>query len=144
MRGFPRRLTVLAVVVFAVPSLSGCGADRAGDGPGPVTAQIVVRDFRIKAPKRLPAGDVRLTVVNRGPAHHEMALIRGAASLPLRADGLTVDEDAVEPREVAGLEPGEVGKTRYMRVNLTPGRYQLLCNMSGHYLGGMHVKVTVR
>jgi uncharacterized cupredoxin-like copper-binding protein len=144
MRGFPRRLTALAAVAFALPSLSGCGADRTGDGPGPATAQIVERDFRIKAPKQLPAGDVRLTLHNRGPAHHELALIRGAAPLPLRADGLTVDEDALKPREVEGLEPAEAGKTRYIHVNLAPGRYQMLCNMSGHYLGGMHVKVTVR
>ena len=61
-----RRLTALAVVAFAVLSLSGCGADRAGDGPDPATAQIVVRDFRIKAPERLPAGDVRLTMSTAG------------------------------------------------------------------------------
>ena len=47
----------------------------------------------------------------------------------------------MEPRDVAALEPDEAGKTRYLRVNLTPGRYELFCNMAGHYLGGMHRKV---
>ena len=29
-------------------------------------------------------------------------------------------------------------------VHLAPGRYKLLCNMSGHYLGGMHTALVVR
>jgi uncharacterized cupredoxin-like copper-binding protein len=31
-----------------------------------------------------------------------------------------------------------------MRVHLTPGRYVLYCNMSGHFLGGMHTLLVVR
>ena len=35
------------------------------------------------------------------------------------------------------LEPGSPGSIRGLKVDLRPGRYELLCNMSGHYLGGM-------
>jgi uncharacterized cupredoxin-like copper-binding protein len=31
-----------------------------------------------------------------------------------------------------------------LRVRLTPGRYEFFCNMSGHYLGGMHTVIVVR
>ena len=84
------------------------------------------------------AGDVVLRVRNRGPDQHELLVIKlGPRGLPFRADGLTVDEDAVKRNEVGVLEPGAPDAVRDLEVRLTPGRYVLLCNMSGHYLGGM-------
>lgn len=84
------------------------------------------------------------TVDNRGPDNHEFILVRvGGAPLPFRPDGMTVDEDAVERRTVGALEPGEPGSVRLLRVHLAPGRYEFFCNMSGHYLGGMHAALTV-
>jgi uncharacterized cupredoxin-like copper-binding protein len=31
-----------------------------------------------------------------------------------------------------------------MRVKLEPGRYELFCNMAGHYAGGMESELVVR
>ena len=103
------------------------------------------RDFRIVAPRQVPAGDVRLSVVNRGPDDHELIIVRKkeGSELPLRSDGLTVDEDALGRANVGALEPGEPG-TRELRVNLKPGHYELICNMAGHYLGGMERDLDVR
>jgi uncharacterized cupredoxin-like copper-binding protein len=42
------------------------------------------------------------------------------------------------------LEPGASGDVRDLQVHLTSGRYVLFCNMSGHYLGGMHRVLVVR
>ncbi len=42
------------------------------------------------------------------------------------------------------LEPGQPGSVRELNVHLRPGRYVLFCNMSGHYLGGMHTTLVVR
>jgi len=103
-----------------------------------------LRDFHISAPKHLGPGDVVFTVDNRGPDNHEFILVRvGGAPLPFRPDGMTVDEDAVERQTVGALEPGEPGSVRLLRVHLAPGRYEFFCNMSGHYLGGMHAALTV-
>jgi uncharacterized cupredoxin-like copper-binding protein len=103
------------------------------------------RDFSISAPRRLPAGDIVLRVHNRGPDAHELIVVRSADGvLPLRADGLTVDEDRVERATVGALEPGSPGSTRVLRLHLAPGTYVLFCNMSGHYLGGMRSVVVVR
>ena len=68
---------------------------------------------------------------------------RYVRSLPLRADDLTVDEDAVKPRTAAQIENDKPGTLRVVRVHLAPGRYVLFCNMSGHYLGGMHLRLDV-
>jgi uncharacterized cupredoxin-like copper-binding protein len=82
---------------------------------------------------------------NRGPDDHEFFLVHaGRGELPMRRDGLTVDEDALQHRVAGSLEAGNPGSLRTLRVHLRPGRYVMFCNMSGHYLGGMHAQVVVR
>ncbi len=134
---------LLAVSVFA---LSGCGVTgSAGASTAGRPVTITERDFKISAPQDVSAGTVGLSVRNEGPDEHELIVVRqDAGPLPVRRDGLTVDEDAVERREVEGLEPGEPDSVRDLTVHLKPGRYILFCNMSGHYMGGMHTELVVR
>ena len=107
--------------------------------------RIKERDFRIAvAPARVHAGTVRLVVHNKGPDTHELLIVRTSASrLPLRSDGLTIDEDAIERATVAVIEGKETGATEELLVHLKPGRYELVCNMAGHYLGGMRAQLVV-
>jgi uncharacterized cupredoxin-like copper-binding protein len=106
---------------------------------------VTLRDFEIEAPKRIAAGKVTLVVRNEGPDDHEFILVPWTVEdLPLRRDGLTVDEDAVEDSALAVVEPFEPNVSEQVPLDLTPGRYRLLCNMSGHYLGGMLREVEVR
>jgi len=121
--------------------IAGCGS--AARGPAPV--RVVERDFRIAAPAQVRAGEVSLAIRNRGPVAHELIMVKvGRAPLPLRADGLTVDEDAVEARTAATLEPQQAGHETIVHARLSPGRYELFCNMSGHYRGGMRTQLVVR
>jgi uncharacterized cupredoxin-like copper-binding protein len=62
----------------------------------------------------------------------------------MRSDGLTVDEERLQRSEVGVLEPAESHAVRDLRLHLTPGRYVLFCNMSGHFIGGMHKLLVVR
>jgi uncharacterized cupredoxin-like copper-binding protein len=106
---------------------------------------VTERDFHISAPKRVSAGVVRIAVHNKGPVNHEFIVIRARDSrLPFRSDGSTVDEDALEKATMGIVEPAAPGSVHHLRLNLTPGRYQFICNMSGHYLGGMHAGLVVR
>ena len=68
----------------------------------------------------------------------------GAATCRLRSDGLTVDEEGLVRRSAGVLEPAQPGVVRSLLVHLTPGRYVLFCNMSGHFLGGMRRVLIVR
>jgi uncharacterized cupredoxin-like copper-binding protein len=123
-------------------AVSGCGG---GSAPAAVRViRITERDFHITAPRRLAPGRVRLEVTNDGPDLHELIVVRDPSSrLPMRADGLTVDEDALEPRKLGSLEPGAPGSVRGLTLQLRPGRYEIFCNMAGHYMSGMHVVLVV-
>lgn len=106
---------------------------------------VKVRDFAIKAPKRIAAGEVVLRVTNTGPDTHELLLARSDGyKLPLRRDNLTVDESRIERRTIGTLEDVQPGAGRAWKLQLPPGRYVLFCNMSGHYLGGMQRELIVR
>jgi uncharacterized cupredoxin-like copper-binding protein len=133
----------LVLAGAALAALVGCSNDHPDGGPPKATVRVTERDFRISAPKRVAAGDVRVSIHNKGPDDHEFIVVRlHGKGLPLRPDGLTVDEDAIEKATAGALEPAEPGMHE-LSVRLQPGRYELLCNMYGHYAGGMHRKLVV-
>ena len=136
------RLAALALVVGG--ALAGCGSSG---GPQRHAASVLVRerDFRILvSPTRIPAGPVRLTIRNAGPADHELIVVRARrVGLPLRTDGLTVDEQGLAHSTLASLEPAGPGAVRHLDLDLKPGSYELFCNMAGHYMGGMRAFLVV-
>jgi hypothetical protein len=133
----PLLLASLALLAFA-----GCGGSKARSHVAVV--RVTERDFRISAPKHVRSGDLLLSVRNRGPDAHELIVVRDRSSrLPLRRDGSTVSEEKLEPLIAGALEPGKPYTTRTLRLHLRPGTYELFCNMSGHYLGGMRRKLVV-
>ena len=133
-----------ALVVVAVLA-TGCAGGRSSTDGGDTPVRVTERDFRIGAPAQVRAGEVRFAVTNRGPVAHEFIVVKlSGSALPLRRDGMTVDEDAVEARTAGVLEPQRAGATTELRTRLTAGRYELFCNMAGHYRGGMHAELVVR
>ena len=136
-------LVALALLAAACSSSSTpAGRGISPQGPG---VRVKVRDFKIVAPRTIAAGTIALHVHNAGPDMHELLLVRAnGAPLPLRADDLTVDEDAVKSRTIGTLEDDHPGTDRIWTVTLRPGNYEIFCNMSGHYLGGMHTRLVVR
>lgn len=131
----------LCLAVVAVTSLAACSSGHSHRGAAGPAVRVTERDFRISvAPARVHSGDVRLLVRNRGPDTHELIVVR-AHGLPLRTDGLTVNEEALATvGSVEGQAPGHVHE---VRLHLKPGRYELFCNMAGHYLGGMRAVLVV-
>jgi uncharacterized cupredoxin-like copper-binding protein len=131
-------LTALAAVV------SGCGGSGARH-PSAGVVSVRERDFQIKLSRtHVAAGEVVFRAKNTGPDAHELIVVRSeGARLRLRPDGMTVDEEGLEKSIVGALEPASAGGTRELRVRLAKGRYTLLCNMYGHYMGGMHSTLVV-
>nr|WP_275125813.1 sulfocyanin-like copper-binding protein [Vibrio fluvialis] len=84
-------------------------------------------------------GSVSFEVINSSKTMvHEMLVVKVNnfhESLPYQTNEARVIEDKVQDfGEVSELEPGQSGS---LTVNLKPGKYLLLCNISGHYERGM-------
>ncbi len=111
------------------------------------TVKVSLEDFRlVVTPARVPAGWVSVSVSNRGPDTHEMIIVRTTAAegdLALRSDGMTVDEDALASQKVDSADTVLSGTGRTLRMHLAPGRYEVFCNMAGHYRTGMHTFLVV-
>jgi uncharacterized cupredoxin-like copper-binding protein len=132
------------IAVLAAVLVSGCGGEQNATSHAPVV-RVTERDFKISAPKKLASGEIVLRAHNEGPDEHELIVARiGALGLPLRTDGLTLNEEALQRSEAGALEPGAPGSQRELDVKLSPGRYVFFCNMAGHYMGGMHAEVVVQ
>jgi hypothetical protein len=134
-------LAITAVALLVGP---GCAPARQGPPSAITPLKVIESDFHISAPKRASAGTRLLQVKNQGPDSHELIVVRTSGSLPIRSDGMTVDEEALQSSIAGLLEPGEVGSDRRLQLHLTPGRYELFCNMAGHYMAGMHSEMVVR
>jgi uncharacterized cupredoxin-like copper-binding protein len=133
----------LFACALAAVGLTACSSGSSREVRGTVV-HVTVRDFHIKLePARIPAGDARLVIENKGPDTHELLVVRGDSALPLRKDGLTVDEDTIEPDTLATAEGEPPGATEVLRLRLRRGHYELFCNMAGHYLGGMSARLVV-
>jgi hypothetical protein len=132
----------LCLAVAAVTALSACSSGHSQRATRGAIVRVLERDFRITVtPARVRRGDVRLLVQNKGPDTHELIVVRAAHGLRLRTDGLTVNEEALATLGAAeGQSPGAVEE---LRLHLKPGRYELFCNMAGHYLGGMRAVLEV-
>jgi uncharacterized cupredoxin-like copper-binding protein len=135
---WPSGILLAAALVLSMVGCSSGSSEHAAR-----TVPVVERDFQISAPHSLHPGSVTFSIQNKGPDDHEFIVVRaGPHGLPLRKDGLTVDEDAVEKQTAGALEPAAPG-VEHLRLHLDPGHYELFCNMSGHYMGGMHARLDV-
>jgi uncharacterized cupredoxin-like copper-binding protein len=112
------------------------------DGP---VLHVRIKDFKVQpALPSVEDGSITLSVWNEGPTTHEFVVVQSEApadGLPIGADGIRVDEDAV----IAVDELEEIGaKTRgILSLSLSPGSYVFFCNLEGHYLAGMHASLEV-
>ena len=120
--------------------------------PSPVpssgaTVSVKLKDYRIMSSiATVHAGAVSFDVHNRGPSTHEFVVFETAQPadrMPLGADGLTIDEDSSLLRHAGEMARVDIGQSRRLVLRLTPGTYVLVCNMEGHYLGGMHFSLVV-
>jgi uncharacterized cupredoxin-like copper-binding protein len=140
-----RRVVCGVVAVALLLALTSCSGSRSAARGTRVV--VLEKDFSLHLSKAwVPAGTVTFAVENRGPSTHELNLDRttdAAGSLPIKADGLTVNEDSSQLHRIDSVEVVRLDETKDMTVQLTPGHYVLYCNLEGHYFGGMHTTLDV-
>ncbi len=149
-----RRTAVLACVLLMAATVS-CGQDRNDAGglatphgtapPGGVAVNGTVREWRITLDvNKIKAGPVRFTTVNLGTITHEFVVIRtdyAEGKIPMAGERFNEDSEGVSsPGELGEFEPTIAKDTI---LNLSPGHYQVVCNLPGHYHSGMHAELEV-
>ena len=129
---------VLVVLGIALTTV-GCGKQSPVETQ-PLGSSVAVseKEFTITPDvARVKAGMVTFTVTNSGTIDHEFVVIKtdlDPTKLPMKG-GVEVDETKVSsPGELEGIKPG---KTKTGSFELPAGRYVLICNIEGHYSGGM-------
>src|SRR5689334_3237123 len=100
------RLLCAAAIAAAAALGGGCAGSNAHAGGAGSALNVFERDFHISAPVYVRAGEVRLAIHNQGPDRHELIVVREDGDrLPLRADGLTVNEERLKPQTAGNIEP---------------------------------------
>jgi uncharacterized cupredoxin-like copper-binding protein len=137
----------LLVVSTLLASAIGCTAHAAA--PTKIQVSLLGEgsgDMQIKlSHSTVKAGKVEFDVANNSMTEsHEMVLVRLKSpdqNIPVLKDKQRIDESKLKSfGEVSGLKAGAHGK---LVAQLSPGTYELLCNLKGHYESGMHTVLTV-
>lgn len=121
--------------------LSDMGAGMMGGRTMNVTA----------SPPAVAAGDVSFRVWNQGMMVHEfvvLPLLTGeVGSRPIGVDGQVSETRSLgEASNECGPNAGEgipPGSASWVSLHLDPGRYELICNLPGHYARGMFTELAV-
>ncbi|MGD9573625.1 MAG: hypothetical protein AB7V62_17230 [Thermoleophilia bacterium] len=93
------------------------------------------------APKAPTAGRFAFTLRNRGSLRHEAVILR----TNIRYDKLPVRNGrAVETGRRGAIRNVPGGRAGKLTIALPAGKYVIICNLPGHYVGGMRTPFTVR
>ncbi len=97
-------------------------------------------------------GTVSFLVANAGAVKHEMVILpmtdsQRVGTRPFGGDAKVDEAGSLgEASNSGGEGAGEgisPGASSRLTVTLAPGRYELVCNLMGHYVSGMYRQLTV-
>ena len=109
--------------------------------------RLVASDFRFDGPATLPAGLVRLRLVNDGSDIHEALIVRLIADSGSAAAYVAAWRRGVFwppfARDVGGTALTRPGDSSDVWLRLEPGRYVVICTKGDHLDRGMAADLTV-
>jgi uncharacterized cupredoxin-like copper-binding protein len=124
----------------------GSGPMMGGTPPGMGMARVLAN------PATVRAGTVSLRVVNQGAATHELVVLplpagQRVGTRPVDANGQVDERGSLgEASRSCGAGEGDgitTGATGWVTLTLPAGRYELICNLPGHYQAGMYSELNV-
>ena len=140
------RFRLLAAALGSITLLVGACSSAASPAPagGASAVAAELSEWAIKLDSSTgKAGTITFNVNNKGEKEHEFVIVKTdlkADSLPVADD--EVDESAFTP--VDEIEDIAAGATPTLAVDLQPGHYVILCNLTSHYQKGMHADFDVQ
>lgn len=112
----------------------GCSSGGSGD------VNVTLDEFSVKPDRTgVDAGSTVFEVRNTGSVEHDFLILetdRDAKDLPL-GKGSKVDTGARGIDVIEHIHSIETGGKKSVTVDLETGPYLLICNVAGHYSGGM-------
>ena len=106
----------------------------------------------VATPGAVPHGTVSLRVSDGGVWTHELVVLplpagHGVGQRPVGADGKVDEQGSLgEASRTCGAGAGDgiaSGATGWTTLPLGPGRYELICNLPGHYASGMYTELDI-
>jgi uncharacterized cupredoxin-like copper-binding protein len=158
----PRRVAVVAPIIIiaaacssagssSAPAASASAAPSASASGGAASGAAVTAketEFKIDLSTTTAApGSVTFDITNGGTIVHEFVVMKtdlAADKLPVDASKGAVNEDASSISPVDEVEDIAVGANAKLTVDLPAGHYVVICNLPGHYIGGMHADFTTK
>ena len=137
-------MKVLIAMATALVLLAGCAAQGAQPGTGGQVSVTLTDTGVTLAQTSVSSGPVTFKVKNAGSIVHELVVVR----TDIAQDKIqpNTDEPSKMSEEGTQGESGdlEAGLTKDFTLNLSAGKYVLMCNQPGHYMAGMHIAFVVR
>lgn len=131
---------VLAAIAVTVTAM--CGGASGDGGRASVVAEF--KDFAIALDRAsVGTGRTAVGVRNTSAQEHMLAVIR----TDLAPDKLPVDDKTLKAKEegkVGEIASIPAGRSASVTLDLTPGRYVLICNIPEHYAAGMYAALIVQ
>ena len=127
----------------ASPDLASTAASGSAGSGTAVTAKETEYKIDLGA-SSAPAGPITFQITNAGKVVHEFVVMKtdlAADKLPVDSKG-AVTEDAAGLTAVDEVEDIAVGASPTLAVDLPAGHYVIICNIAGHYAGGMRADFT--
>ncbi|MEI7773102.1 MAG: sulfocyanin-like copper-binding protein [Chloroflexales bacterium] len=144
---------LVSLMILSVMAVTGCTRrveastltlPAAGAG---TVVNVTARSFVINSDvsDNIPAGDITFKVSNTDVVTHETLIIKAQSptgfDLPYDASISRIFENKIDkPGEVPDIQPGTTGQ---VTLNLEPGTYVLVCNLTAHFQAGMHKLIHV-
>ncbi len=129
-------------------TLADMGMTQMMGGTAPMGAHMMLRISAVT----VPAGQVSLVASNLGWRTHELVILKlagggGAGRRVPATDGKVAETGSLgEASRSCGSGTGDgitSGSVGWTTLTLTPGRYELICNLPNHYADGMYAQLTV-
>lgn len=129
-------------------TLADMGMNQMMGGVAPMGSRMLLQ----AAPATVRAGQISLVASNVGWRTHELVILpltagRTAGHLAVGSGGKVAETGSLGEASAncdggagQGISAGKVG---WVTVTLTPGHYELVCNLQNHYTDGMHQELTV-
>ncbi len=145
-------LGAACLVVLAVSAAACAKKEEAASAPPPPpTVTITAADFVFTAPDTIPAGVVKVRLVNKGPSLHHVQFVQlgeGKTMDSLRAALMRHGPPPSWVRQVAGPNPPAPNAVSELVTTLAPGNYAILCFVPDdhgvpHFVKGMARPVVV-